>query len=158
MYLILITEWGVSYGIPSPRRANLINDLGKCLSVDPHNYGGLGLQQSDCDPSNKTMLWSWNEVSLGSRDRHLCNGDGMCVATPYNSVANSLLIVYYFHDEHAQRFYLFDLLAHPGFYVIRNDHGKCLSVLEKTNRTKAPIWAIDCNPMEAGQRWKWHNL
>ena len=142
----------------SLRRANLINGFGKCINVNLSTHGGVGLQQSNCDPNDKTMLWSWNEVALGSRDRHICNGHGMCVATPYNSADNSLQIAYYHYDEHAQRFNLFDSLTHPGFYVIKNDHGKCLSVQGNTNQTGAQIWSNDCNPSEEGQRWKWQNL
>ncbi len=70
--LIKYKGLGVTYGIASPRRANLINGFGKCVNVDPLTHSGLGLQQSNCDPNDKTMLWSWNEVSLGSKDRHIC--------------------------------------------------------------------------------------
>jgi len=97
-------------------------------------------------------------VSLGSRDRHICNGHGMCVATPYNSADNSLQIAYFHYDEHAQRFNLFDSLTHPGFYDIKNDHEKCLSVQGNTNQNGAQIWSNECNPSEEGQLWKWHNL
>ena len=134
-----------------------MNGFEKCLNVDPLIHDGLGLQQSDCNSKEITMLWSWNEVSLGSRDRHICNGRGRCIATPFNSADNALQIVYYHLGEHAQRFNLLDLLAHPGFYVIKNDYGKCLSVNGNTNQTGAQIWTRDCNPLEAGQRWKWRN-
>ena len=149
--LCYLKGWGVAYGIASPRRANLVNGFGKCLNGD-------SLQQSDCDPNENTMLWSWNEVSLGSRDRHICNGHGKCVATPYNSDETALQITYDHLDEHAQRFYLLDSLAHPGFYIIQNDYGKCLSVKGNTNETGAEIWVNHCNPSEAGQHWKWRNL
>ncbi len=134
------------HGIPSPRRANLINALGKCLNVNPKNQNDV--QQSNCNPNDKTMLWSWNEASLASRDRHICNGHGMCLAIPFNTANNELLIVYY---------HFLDLLAYPGFYIIKNDFGKCISVHDKTNRNGAEIWTNDCNPKEAGQRWKWSN-
>ena len=103
------------------------------------------------------MFWSWNDVTLGSRDRHICNGHEMCVATPADSADNALQIAYYHSDEHAQRFNLLDSVAHPGFYIIKNDHGKCLSVRGNTNQIGAQIWSNDCNPSEAGQRWKWRN-
>ena len=149
--LFHLKGWDVAYGIASPRRANLINGFGKCLN-------GGSLQQSDCDPNENTMLWSWNEVSLGSKDRHICNGHGMCVATPFNSADNSIQITYYHGDEQGQRFYLLDSLAHPGFHVIKNDHGKCLSVKGNRNEIGAEIWVNDCNSSEGGQRWKWRNL
>ena len=143
------------HGIPSPRRANLINGLGKCLNVNPKNQNDV--QQSNCNPNDKTMLWSWNEVSLSSRDRHICNGHGKCVATPNNYANNALQIATFHYDQHGQRFNLLDSLAYPGFFVIKNDHGKCLSVQGNTNQTGAQIWSNDCNPSEAGQRWKWRN-
>jgi len=104
------------------------------------------------------MLWNWNELSLGSRDRHICNGHGMCVATPFNSANNGLQIAFYHKDENAQRFDLDDSPSHPGFYTIKNDYGKCLSVKGNTNKTGAQIWTNYCNPSKAGQRWKWRNL
>ena len=97
-------------------------------------------------------------MSLGSRDRHICNGHGKCVATPYNSADNALQIAYAHWDEHAQKFNLLDLSARPGFFVIKNDFGKCISVKGNTNQTGAQIWSNDCNPSEAGQLWKWRNL
>jgi len=141
----------------SPRRANLINGFGKCVNVDPQSHVGVGLRQSDCDSNDNTMLWSWNEVSLGSRDRHICNGHGVCVSSPYNSADNTIQITYHHVDENGQKFYLDDSLSHPEFHIIKNDHGKCLSVKGDTNQTGAEIWANDCNPSEMGQHWKWRN-
>jgi len=92
---------------------------------------------------------------LGSRDRHICDADGFCAATPGNSVLSKPLVAFYHKNEDAQKFTFVDLLAHPGFYVIKNDHRKCLAVKGNTNQNGAEIWADDCNPIEAGQRWKW---
>ncbi len=55
------------------------------------------------------------------RDRHTCNGHEMCVATPADNANNELQIAQYHGD-------VLDSLTHPGFYVIKNDHRKCLSV------------------------------
>ncbi len=145
-----------SHGIPidTPLRANLINGFGKCVGEDalrPDMY------QWDCDPSNIKMLWSWNQVSLGSNDRHLCNGGGFCAASNANFDGSIHLLVFYHLNEQGQRFSFVDSPTHPGFYAIRNDYGKCLSVEGNTNKTKAPVWVHDCNSSEAGQRWKWHN-
>lgn len=96
--------------------------------------------------------------SLGSRGRHICNGRGMCVATISNLEWSMHILTYYHTNEHGQRFTVSDLLSHPGFYVIQNDYGLCLSVDGDTNQTGAPIWVNHCNPAnpsQAGQRWKW---
>jgi len=149
---------GVSYGLPSPRRANLINGFGKCvISGDSPSIGGILMHQWDCNSVKdiKRASWSWNEVSLGSRDRHICNGEGMCVATEGNGNYGGHQVAYYHLDEEGQRFQLDDSLAHPGFFVIENDYGKCLSVPENKDRNGAQIFVSDCNPIEAGQRWKW---
>ena len=75
------------------------------------------------------------------------------------NVAYSIHLLGYYHkNEQGQKFTFVDSLTHPGFYVIKNDHGKCLSVKGNTNQTGAEIWADDCNPSEAGQRWKWHDV
>ena len=100
---------------------------------------------------------SWNEVSLGSRDRLICNGHGVCVSSPYNSADNTIQITYHHLDENGQKFYLDDSLSHPGFHIIKNDNGKCLSVQGNTNQTGAEIWSNDCNSSEMGQHWKWRN-
>ena len=72
------------HGIPTPRRANLVNGLGKCLnSGDRPGYNnlfsGINLHQWDCDPSVHTMSYSWN-----SNERHICDGSGYCVTSPGN--------------------------------------------------------------------------
>ncbi len=82
----------------------------------------------------------------------------MCVATPGDFAHNTLQIAFTHFDEKAQRFKLSNSLGHPGFYVIKNDHGKCLSVKENSNQTGAQIWSNDCNSSEAGQRWKWRYM
>ena len=103
------------------------------------------------------MLFSWNQVSLGSKDRHLCHGKGFCAASSGNVKESIHLSTWYPLDEHGQRFLFSYLLAYPGFYEIKNDHGKCLSVNENTNQSGAQIWVNDCNSSEEGQRWKWRN-
>ena len=40
----------------------------------------------------------------------------------------------------------FTSLAHPGFYVIKNDYGMCLSVHENKDRNGAPVFVSDSNP------------
>jgi len=149
----ILTGWSTLNTISTPRRANLINGLGKCLCHDNDNY----LYQCDCDPSHNGMLWSWNQVSLNSRDRHICDFIGKCVASPGNTYFEYQLIRHHHLDEEGQRFNFVDSLTHPGFYIIKNDHGKCLSVKGNTNRIGAEVLASDCNPLEAGQRWKWIN-
>ena len=61
--------------VTPPRMTNLINAFGKFAAVggDRSTNDAL-LVQWDCVPNQKAQLWSWNEVSLGSTDRHLCNG------------------------------------------------------------------------------------
>ena len=160
LYYLLIGH-DISYGISSPRRANLINGHGKCLnSGDRPGYNnihfGIHLHQWDCDPSVHTMLWSWNQSTLGSRDRHICDGSKYCVTTPGNVKWSHYLIAFNHGNQKSQKFTFIDSLTHPGFYVIKNDHGKCISVQGNTNKTRAQIWAGDCNPLKTGQRWTWH--
>jgi len=142
--------------------ANLINGLGKCLnSGDKPGFqdisSGIFLYQWDCNSSVDTMLWSWDQSILGSRDRHLCDANTFCVTTPSNVAWSYHLYAYYHDNMESQRFSFIDSSSHPGFYVVKNDFGKCLSVQGNTNKTGAEIWADDCNPSEAGQRWKWQN-
>jgi len=150
------------HAITTSRRANLINGLGKCLnSGDRPGYNniyyGIDLHQWDCNPSVHTMLWSWNQFSLGSSDRHICDGSGYCVATPGDLDEIVPLIAFNHGNKKGQRFTFVDLLTQrPGFYIIKNDHGMCLSVEGNTNKTGAQIWADRCNPLKAGQLWKWH--
>jgi len=68
------------------------------------------------------------------------------------------IIAFRHENEQGQRFNFIDSSTHPGFYTIKNDHGKCLSVKDNTNKTGAHIWVNDCNPSEMGQHWKWRNL
>jgi len=156
---LLKIGWGVTYGIPSPHTANLINGLGKCATVYGNSgRNGYNLLQWDCNHHEKGMLWSWNESSLGSGDRHLCNAHGKCAASRANSPSNVDIFQWEHLEEAGQRFYFLDSLAHPGFYLIRNDHGKCMAVPGNTDRNGAEIHARDCNVSEAGQHWKWNSL
>jgi len=162
VFFLYLKGLGVGHGIPTLHRANLINGLGKCMnsgnSPGCNNiHAGINLHQWDCNSSVHTMLYSWNQSTLGSRGRHICDGSGYCVATPGNVDWSHPLIAFSHEDEKGQRFTFVDSLTHPGFYIIKNDHGKCLSVEENMNRTGARIWAEDCNPSKAAQRWKWHN-
>ena len=145
----------------TPRRANLVNGLGKCLNSGNRPgynriHSGINLHQWDCHPSVHTMLYSWNQSNLGSSDRHICDGSKYCITTPGNVKSSQPLIVFFHANQKSQKFTFVDSLTHPGFYVIKNDHGKCLSVQGNTNKTGAQIWADDCKPSKAGQRWKWH--
>ena len=115
--------------LPSPRMVSLINALGKCAAVDGnYNMSGMFLLQWDCYPNQKGQIWSWNQASLGSADRHLCNGHGKCAASIYDSPLNGLIIQWDPLDQEGQRYYFIDSPIRPGFYLIKNDHGKCISV------------------------------
>ena len=46
--------------------------------------------------------------------------------------------------------------ARPGFYLVKNDHGKCLNVTE--DHKGAAIGVSDCNDTIPGQLWKWSHL
>jgi len=115
-------------------------------------HAGINLHQWDCNTTIHTMLWAWNQSTLGSRDRHICDGGKYCAASPSNVNWNHYLIAYYYTDQEGQRFTFLDSLTYPGFYIIKNDHGKCLSVPANTKRTGAEIWVDDFNPSKAGQR------
>jgi len=113
------------------------------------------MEQLDCDRKNdKRMLWSWNDNSLGSKYRHLCNGNHQCVVSNNN---NARLIGQTHTAEETQMFNFTDSLVHPGFYLIKNEYGKCISVYGNTNQTRAEILTADCKSSEAGQNWKWHH-
>lgn len=140
-----------------PRMANLINGLGKCAAIsDDVGQNGQHIIQWDCNQYEKGMLWSWNETALGSGNRHLCNGHGKCVGSPVNS-PNSNVYIYLIQwdhfDEEGQRYRLLDSPARPGFYSIKNDHGKCISVSEGT--CNVFLYTKDCNSSEDDQLWKW---
>ena len=153
--LMRVTMFIILGWVISPKRANLINGFRKCVGEDSRD---AYLYQFNCDPLNDRMLWSWNQESLGSRDRHLCNGNDSCAASPGNTYDSIHLVSWYRSDESGQRFHQVDSQSHLGFFVIKNDHGKCLSVNENTNKTGAQIWVNDCNSSEAGQHWTWRNL
>ncbi len=149
---------GILNGNP-PRKANLVNDLGKCAAIDlDSSSNGAGMIQWDCNSHQKRMQWSWNETSLGSGDRHLCNGHGKCAASPHNSPSNRSLVQWDHINQEGQRFHFVDSPSQPGFYLIRNDHGKCLSVAKFKTNNGASISTNVCDSSEKGQNWKWKNL
>ena len=127
-----------------------MNGFGKCASA----IGGWGMEQLDCDrkkdeseSDRKKMLWSWNETSLGSMDKHLCNYYHRCVACDKFAAEGTP----------SQKFNFVDSKTHPGFYSIMNEHsGKCLAVKGNTNEFGAEIWVDNCKSSDAGQRWKWY--
>lgn len=146
----------VTQSIPSPRMTNLINGMGKCLAITrDSSSSNSNLIQWDCNQHQKGMLWSWNKVPFGSGDRHLCNGFGKCAASPKNSPSTGDLVQWDHFDEEGQRFQFLDAPGRPGFYLVKNDHGKCLAVRENKNRSGAKVYASDCKATEAGQHWKW---
>ena len=137
--------------------ANLVNSLGKCATVRENvNTNNYPLIQWDCNQHEKGMLWSWNETSLGSGNRNLCNGHGKCAASPKNSPFNMVLIQWDKTDEAGHKFTFLGSSARPGFYLVKNDHGKCLDVAE--NHKGAAIGVSNCNDTKAGQLWKWSHL
>jgi len=155
-------RWQWHYLDDKIKGANLINGLGKCLNSgdNPDNYdveASNYLYQWNCNKTVDTMLWSWNQSNFGSGDRHLCDGDVFCVTTPENGNWSYILHAYYPIGMESQKFSFFDSPTYPGFYVVKNDFGKCLSVKGNTNKTGARIMADDCKPSEAGQNWKWLN-
>jgi len=136
---------------------SLINALGKCAAVDGnYNMSGVYLIQWDCYPNQKGQIWSWNQASLGSADRHLCNGHGKCAASIYDSPLNGLIIQWDPLDQEGQRYYFIDSPIRPGFYLIKNDYGRCLSALGNNNWNGAEIHVRDCNATLEGQNWKWN--
>jgi len=131
----------------------LMNLNGKCLAApkdESHIIGNLLNSWNFGFPENG-QLWSWNETTLGSGDRHLCNGHNKCVSS-LNKSGTSIDLVQSEHlNETSQRFTIFNM-ATDGFFMIKNDYGKCIG-LEKNNRF---AWAVDCKRYEKGQYWKWH--
>jgi len=158
-----MTEKNVTCGISSPRMGHLVNGFGKCFALDFDDiYNGRFVCQWECFPAgHKGQLWGWNEVSLGSKDKHLCNALGKCASVRFNdSITISPDLFQWDHLEGAdgQKFDFFVSLARPGFYLIKNSNGKCISVPEKTNSHGARIHVSDCNASEPGQNWKWNYM
>jgi len=143
--------------INPPRMANLINGLGKCAAISyDAGKNSKQLVHWDCNQYQKGMLWSWNETTLGSGDRHLCNGHGKCAASRANSPSHGHLIQLDHHDQKDQRYHFLHSPTRPGFYSIKNDYGKCISV--NGNTRDRLIYTKDCNSSDDGQNWKWRNL
>ncbi len=148
---------GISNKNSSARMGYLINGFGKGIfpygGSDKSNYT-LHQEQADF------MSWSWNESSLGSGDRHLCNSLGKC-ATSYNIdpiVPNGPSFIRqddYYMNKEAQKFYFVELPAYLGFFIIKDEFGQCVAIYGNTDRIMAEVRAMNCNPSEAGQRWKW---
>ena len=70
--------------LPSPpRMVNLINGHGKGFNVywDQPSPGWTLVQWDTRGSIARGNKWSWNETSLGSGDRHLCNGFRKCAAS-----------------------------------------------------------------------------
>jgi len=91
---------------------------------------------------------------FGCKDLHICNGDHECVE--YFNWSDQLQTMKH-TDRGSQKFNFVDSPDHPGFYFIKNEQGKCVSVKGNTNQTGAEILTSDCKSSETGQRWKWHH-
>ena len=143
-----------------PRFANLINSLGKCATISgDYSSNAQQIIQWDCNQIEKGMLWSWNGTSLRSGNRHLCNGHGKCAGSRANSPNSNADVIQWKHvGEEGQRYHFVDSLSRLGFYLIKNDHGKCLSVHEDKKINGASIRVNNCNSSEEGQNWKWGNI
>ena len=105
---------------------NLFNGgFRRCHAV--HNDGGRNgspLIHSDCNSKSKGSLWSWNDASSGSGDRHLCNGHRKCATSHENPTTPDAAIIQSDHVDIArQRFTFLDGASakRPGFYLIKND-------------------------------------
>jgi len=155
---------------PFPRMANLINGHGKGFNIywDQPHPGWTLIQWDTRGSYSEGNIWSWNETSLGSEDRHLCNGFGKC-ATPSNTnvlksngtlswdeMGWAVLKQMDPSDEASQRFYFLNSLTHPGFYVIKDEFEKCVGIPNDSDKNGAEIRALYCNPSDASQRWQWH--
>ena len=58
-------------------------------------------------------------------------------------------------DKKGQRFNFVKVPHHPGFFLIKDEFGTCVSIYGNTDRLMAEVRALDYNPSEAGQHWKW---
>ena len=148
--------WGILYnGNRSARMGHLVNGFGK--GIFPYvgsNKSGFTLHQGRADHTS----WSWNEPSIGSGDRHLCNHFGMC-ATSYKRGPKQKepLCIKQENpaDKLGQRFDFLELPDYPGFFIIKDDFGTCVAIHGNTNRAMSEIRAINCNSSQAGQCWRW---
>ena len=150
--------------------ANLINGLDKgFIALDVFRNGSSLSQWGSYDSNHSGHVWSYNEPSLGSGDRHLCNGIGKCVTSRKTDVLENngtlnwdqmgwvKLEQWNYSDNESQRFDFLDSLTHPGFYVIKDEFGKCISVPNNLDRDGTEIWASHCNSSEGSQLWHWYN-
>jgi len=88
---------------------------------------GNRLIQWDYKADEKGQQWSWNQDSLGSKERHICNGHGKCAASPENNSSRTHLTQWEHLDESGQKYHFLD--SHrAGFYIIKNDFGNCLGI------------------------------
>jgi len=119
-------------------------------------------------PSHGSMLlqwkanatsWSWNEATVGSGDRHLCNEYNKCATSsrkdPSKPNETPRIRQKNYTDEEGQRFNFLDLPAYPGFFLIKDEFETCVGIFGNRDSYSIGVGAIDCNPSEASQRWKW---
>lgn len=89
--------------------AHLINDLGQCFALsseDSKNHRFI--HQWNCMPTTKGQLWCWNNVSLGSGNKHLSNAFGKCVSVRGNDSQNPDIFQWdYLDGAEGQRFDFF---------------------------------------------------
>ena len=141
--------WDISYGNLSPRLRFLVNGFGK--GIGPYQrqaIDGYTIHQGNPD----WISWSWNEASLGSGDRHLCNKLVKCLVSYPHIRSDPYLIKidpgintrrdppYVRQDEPADKegqiFYLLDLLTNPGFFIIKDEFEKSSAFMG----TRIKVW------------------
>ena len=129
-------------------------------SAENSGENGNRLIQWDCKADEKGQQWSWNENTLGSKNRHICNGHGMCVASPDNIASRTSLVQSENLDQKGQKYTFLDS-SRPGFYMMKNDFGFCLGVLADGRNNGDDILVNACklsgNGLH-GQHWQWYKM
>jgi hypothetical protein len=134
-----------------------VNANDKCVSSASNsaNWGNLWnpLIAYSCN-NEQGQIWSYTNIRQigGTTYGHLCNQWGPCIASPANSADNTVVIQWGYVDEAGQRFTIIPSSLISGYYLIKNQFGKCLA--QGTVLTNI-IYAWDCGSQnQPGMLWK----
>jgi len=140
--------------IPDGSPAHLFNMNGKCLSsVNANGYSGQWLVQLDCLAHRDDQKWSFDNQHLGSGNSHICNSQRKCVTD--SSRYYDHIIYQTEHSLHNKQMFHFEESPISGYYYIKNNEGKCLTVQNNSGYNGDPIIRSVCHTYKSGELWKW---